>query len=111
MNFSYDYSTIIKELNEELRDGTLTPKSFIQVLRENRPVFGTYRPIIDWYYDDKRTRRDLQPDIFDSEDEIREKKFLEFLYKNDKESLEQITVEKCLYELEQMSSIIKQQKH
>ena len=63
----------IKELNEELRDGTLTPKSFIQVLRENRPVFGTYRPIIDWYYDDKTTRRDLQPDIFDSEDEIREK--------------------------------------
>ena len=50
MGFSYDYSRIINELNEEIRDGMLTPKSFIQILREDHPVFEMYRPIIDWYY-------------------------------------------------------------
>lgn len=44
--------------------------------------------------------------IFGSDDEIREKKFSEFLYKRDKKSLEQTTVEKCLYELEQMNYLI-----
>ena len=64
-------------------------------------------PIIDWYYDNKMTKENFAPDIFDSEDESREKKFLEFIYNKDKEKLEQITVEKCLYELEQMNTLIK----
>ena len=34
MGFSYDYSILIKELKTEIADGGLTPKSFIQVLRE-----------------------------------------------------------------------------
>lgn len=106
MAFSYDYSRLIKELNEEISSGSLTLKSFIQVLREERPVFETYRPIIDWYYDDKKTKESFSPCTCDSEDELREKKFLEFLYKKDKSSLEQIMVEKCLYELEQMHSLI-----
>lgn len=106
MGFSYDYSILIKELKTEIADGVLTPKSFIQVLREEKPVFELYRPIINWYYDDKRTKESLAPNILDSDDEIREKKFLEFLYNRDKKSLEQITVEKCLYELEQMNSLI-----
>ena len=107
MGFSYDYSRIINELNEEIRDGILTPKSFIQILREDHPVFEMYRPIIDWYYDDKMTKENFAPDIFDSEDEKKKKKFLEFIYNKDKEKLEQITVEKCLYELEQMNTLIK----
>lgn len=106
MGFSYDYSTLIKELKAEIADGILTPKSFIQVLREEKPAFESYRPIIDWYYDDKKTKESFTPDIFDSDDEIREKKFSEFLYKRDKKSLEQTTVEKCLYELEQMNYLI-----
>ena len=107
MGFSYDYSRIINELNEEIRDGILTPKSFIQILREDHPVFEMYRTIIDWYYDDKMNKEKNAPEIFDSEDESREKKFLEFIYNKDKEKLEQITVEKCLYELEQMNTLIK----
>ena len=106
MAFSYDYSRLIKELNEEISSGSLTLKSFIQILREDRPVFETYRPIIDWYYDDKKTKESFSPGTCDSDDEIREKKFSEFLYKRDKKLLEQTTVEKCLYELEQMNYLI-----
>ena len=84
MAFSYDYSRLIKELNEEISSGSLTLKSFIQVLREEKPAFESYRPIIDWYYDDKKTKESFTPDIFDSDDEIREKNFQNFFIKETK---------------------------
>ena len=84
MAFSYDYSRLIKELKTEIADGVLTPKSFIQVLREEKPAFESYRPIIDWYYDDKKTKESFTPDIFDSDDEIREKNFQNFFIKETK---------------------------
>jgi hypothetical protein len=44
---------IQKEINEELVDGTVKLSTVIQVLRTDNPIYENYRPIIDWYYDDK----------------------------------------------------------
>lgn len=55
MKISYDYSEFLKEMQEELEDGSLTLDDEIFIVRKMRTVehFGkvyTYNSIIDWYY-------------------------------------------------------------
>lgn len=53
MWFICDYSVIQKEINEEISDGFLKLTTIVQVLRSDNPIYDDYRPIVDWYYDDK----------------------------------------------------------
>lgn len=52
MHISYDYTELLGELKSELLHGNLNISSDIRIVRENTPVFGDYKPIIDWYYHD-----------------------------------------------------------
>ncbi|NLG16675.1 MAG: hypothetical protein GX556_05020 [Fibrobacter sp.] len=52
MKISYDYSILIREIQEELEEGVLSESDFVQILRAPEPLRGLeYRPIVDWYYD------------------------------------------------------------
>lgn len=53
MWFICDYSVIQKEINEEISDGFLKLTTIVQVLRSDNPIYDDYRPIVDWYYNDK----------------------------------------------------------
>lgn len=78
MKLSYDYSELIRELGEEMSSGELSPGDDILILRSDDPVSSSmdsrdlliarglglnvdYHPIVDWYYDDLATERDLKP--------------------------------------------------
>lgn len=52
MHISYDYTELLRELKSELLYGNLNISSNIRIVRENTPVFGDYKPIVDWYYHD-----------------------------------------------------------
>lgn len=52
MHISYDYTELLGELKSELLHGNLNINSNIRIVRENTPVFGDYKPILDWYYHD-----------------------------------------------------------
>lgn len=56
MRISYDYTELITELHEELKDGALSLESRIQVLRSQDEIWRGYHPIIDWYYEDSTMR-------------------------------------------------------
>lgn len=100
---SYDYTELLDELEEELADGSLTLSDSIQVLRsKNRG----YQRIVDWYYDDLRTRDALARDVFDSSDEIQEKQELLARYEKDLPRLEKILVSDCLSEMKARNKII-----
>lgn len=46
-----NYKNILAELNADVKEGILTPKDDIQVLRGENPVFQDYKAIEDWYFD------------------------------------------------------------
>lgn len=106
MKISYDYSDMIKELKDELTDGILSITDNIQVLRAEQVLENGYRPIIDWYYDDRKIEEDLKSDIFDDEQEIEEKRKIKEQYKKDKPSLSNILVGNCILEMEELNKII-----
>lgn len=105
MHISYDYSALIRELQEELDDGILTPESTIYVLREN--ITRTVRipgageriialmAIVDWYYGNEN-----QPGEWDDykEEEARKE------YERVKDLLEEISVSDCIEEMKTMSA-------
>lgn len=117
MNISYDYSDLIRELNEEIAENTLKPEDTIQILRGENigPVtlFGeikiiAYKPIIDWYFDEPTMDDLLAPEpAYLQHDGIEEER-LKMMddYKKDAPSLQPITVKECLAEMESMSRIL-----
>lgn len=100
MKISYDYEDLLQELREELNEGILSMLDTIQVLRTEKPIVEVYRPIIDWYYNDKTTRECLSPDVFDDKQDIAEYEQLRKQYEKDKPRLESITVAAVLIEIE-----------
>ena len=117
MNISYDYSDLIKELNEEIAENTLKLDDTIQILRGEiiGPVvhFGktkiiAYKPIIDWYFD-KPTMDDLlapEPAYLQHDGIEEERLKMMDDYKRDSTSLQPITVKECLAEMASMSRIL-----
>ena len=101
MKFSYEYEELIQELEEELSDKTLSITDNIQILRAEKPVFQLYRPIIDWYYDDKK-----MTEICTDVQEVEEIKSLKKQYSQDKHLLEIITVSMCLEEMKELNNIL-----
>ncbi len=101
MNFAYDYNNIIKDLKQELNDGTLTLETNIQILRGNIIKDIGYAPVVDYYY-----ASDDMKEIFDCaiKEEKELIKNLENQYNQDKPRLKSSKVKHLLYELELVGS-------
>lgn len=97
--FSYDYSEMLEELQEELQDGELSLDNNIQVLRTDQPAFELYRPIIDWYYNDN-----IMVDMF--KEEFEECQEIKSSYERDKTKLESMKVVDVIAEMEVHNNII-----
>lgn len=94
MRISYDYTELIEELHEELRDDTLSLDSHIQILRSPNEIWRGYRPIIDWYYEDSTMR------VIGLDDEDR------VSYQEDKPHLIEATVGDVLKEVSKFSDVL-----
>ena len=70
INYSYDYDELLCDLENELETSDLHKTSYIQILRSEEPVFGDYKPIIDYYYEDEIMQDILTIDADDDIDEI-----------------------------------------
>lgn len=107
---SYDYSEFLKELEEELMDGSLSNFDEIQILRSNEVVCGRggslYRPILDWFYSDETMQNILMPDPFDAEDELTEKEILRDDYNKVKSKLWKVKVIDVITEMQQFNRIL-----
>lgn len=113
-----DYKSLIDEISEEVKEGVLSEKDTVQVLRAKEPVFEGYRPVEDWYYDDYTMNMELDTPVEEMymEDEFskeeleemkQEQKELKAQYEADKPSLEQIEVKALLTEMKQMEKLFK----
>jgi len=122
MKLSYDYGSLIKELEEEIEDGTLSETSDILVLRSASPISqkmdrtfvqiaeaegedADYRPIVDWYYDDLEAERMLAPDPLDSEMDIAEKKKARSDFERDRPFMKLAKVRDVLAEMREWSRV------
>ena len=107
MKISYNYEEMIQELKEDVSDGVLLLTDAIQILRSDYAIDNDgYKPIIDWYYNHKRTLEILKSDFFDDEHDLEElRKSCEF-YEKDRFNLVDISVEDCLLEMEERNKII-----
>ena len=106
MKISYDYSILIREIQEELEDGVLSESDFVQIMRAPDPLpgFGCH-PIIDWYYDVKTMREMASPEFMDDEEDDEERKEMVQNYFRDFEHLETIGVSDFLAEMEEWNRI------
>ena len=59
INYSYDYDELLCDLEDELETSDLHKTSYIQILRSEEPVFGDYKAIIDYYYEDEICKTSL----------------------------------------------------
>lgn len=103
MLFVCDYSELLKELEEELRDGAVTLMTVIQVLRTDNPAYENYHPVVDWYYDDKSQMGDfeLRPEY--SRIVLKRLKEEKMKYLSIKHKLEKIKVCELIREMEDYS--------
>lgn len=92
MNYSYDYSEMIGELEDELQEGILQKLDTIFVLRSEKSFPDGYKPIIDWYYENTE-------EIIESEKEKE-------AFMKDKPHLEKILAELCLDEMKERNKLI-----
>lgn len=104
MKISEIYREMAQELREEIAAKTLDIAENVQVLRITDKRFSDgYRPIVDWYYADKRMQALFQPDVFDNADDREERKKLQAWYEKDKPELHEIGLALLLNELEKLS--------
>ncbi len=108
MPITYDYQELIDELKDEVGTGSLTKDEVIQVLRSDKSDKEGYAQILDWYYNDATLTIELEPDPEDSKEDAKDKLLLREQYLEDKEQLEQISVEAVLEEI--MSRTIQKSK-
>jgi len=122
MKLSYDYSELLKELRDELADGTLTLQSDILVLRgspissrlisefkeiaDARGENVEYRPIVDWYYDDLQIEKVFAKDPFDSNKEIKEKILMREQFSKDRPNMKIAKVRDVIAEMEEWGRIL-----
>lgn len=107
MHYNWDYSELIKELKEEISYSKKYEQEFkyIQILRTEKPKFGDYRPIINYYYTDDRMKLIYKPDVFDNREELLEKKNMELQYMSVRPNLELVEIEKVLEEMHKVNAL------
>jgi len=107
MKISYDYSILIREIQEELEEGVLSESDSVQILRAPDPLPGLgYHPIIDWYYDRDTMRELAAPEFGDDEGDDTDRKETVRDYFQDFEHLETIGVADLLLEMEEANRIL-----
>ena len=99
INYSYDYDELLCDLENELETSDLHKTSYIQILRSEEPVFGDYKPIIDYYYEDEIMQDILTIDADDDIDEIEYIIKQKDLYLKDKPTLELMLVSDVIDEM------------
>ena len=115
VNYSYDYSDLIEELEQDLSEGLIDSSTVIGVVRNSEYVIDgvNYQPIIDYYY--PHAFEDDAPKDLYSKDEFSEEEwdkinteYLENLkqFRKDKPHLQGMTVLAVLTEMKQWNSII-----
>ena len=106
INYSYDYDELLCDLEDELETSDLHKTSYIQILRSEEPVFGDYKAIIDYYYEDEIMQDILTIDADDDIDEIEYINKQKALYLIDKPKLELMLVSDVIDEMRKVSKII-----
>jgi len=112
-----NYKEFISEINEEVTEGIISQNDTIQILRDSKPVFDTYCPIIEWYYEDYVMNEEINtpleeiylPEEFTEEEWIQmqaEQAEMKKQYEEDKDKLIQIKVKDVLTEMKQMQKLI-----
>lgn len=101
-NIKYNYTDLISEINEDVKNGALSLKDKIQILRGKRLSKGRerYSPIICWYYDENTMDKIFEVEI---DDEISNdlKEMNKSIYLEDKPFLKTVTVKKVLEEMKE----------
>lgn len=105
MKYSYDYSDLLSELQEEVDEGILSDDSEVQILRKDETIFKDYKPIIDWFYNDTLMEEMLIPDIFDDKEDLEDKARLKELYTVNQPKLQSVKLIDLIEELEKVNSI------
>jgi hypothetical protein len=116
MQFSYDYSELIRELTGEIEDNMLTEDDTIQILRGEciGPVIFSgmtkiiaYKTIVDWYYDKDFMLTIMEEDPTDiPDDDVVDRSKIQSDYEMNAPLLEEITVRDCLNEMRSMSEFL-----
>jgi|SRR5690554_5630838 len=105
--YSYDYEDLIREIEEELNEGSLTLDSTVQVLRNKEFRFKNlgYFPIVDWYYNHDKMLDILNTEVFDEEYDLDLKRKLRMNYNLYRNQLHQMTVKEMLLEMKSINKI------
>ncbi len=112
-----NYKTLIEEISDEVKEGFLTEKDMIQILRDEKPLINDYCPIIDWYYDAYAMKEELETPLEEmymeeefSKSEWKQMKFdfdqYKKQYESEKDKLVEINVKAALTELKQMMKLL-----
>lgn len=99
MNKQIDYQELIDELKDDVGFGVLTNTSIIQILRHEDSDSDGYSEILDWYYNNETMNLELSPEPGESKEDSEERLLIRTQYLQDKNRLEEITVEQCLAEM------------
>jgi len=107
MKISYDYSILIREIQEELEEGVLSESDFVQILRAPEPLQGLgYRPIVDWFYDVDTMRKMASPEFMEDEEDDEDRKEMVRDYFRDFKHLKTICVSDLLAEMEEWNRVV-----
>lgn len=111
-----NYKSILAELNDDVKEGILTPKDDIQILRGEEPVFQEYKAIEDWYFDSFIMKEELETPLEEMymKEEFSEEEWKEMAkqqadykeqYEKDQPKLVTMKVKDVLTELKQMQKL------
>lgn len=111
-----NYKSLLEEISNEVKEGLLTEKDTIQVLRTDQPVVQEYRPIIDWYYDAYVMKEEMETPLEEMymEEEFTKEEWKEMQedlaqykkqYEAEKDKLMEISVKDALTEMKQMQKL------
>ncbi|MDO4491204.1 MAG: hypothetical protein Q4B85_09065 [Lachnospiraceae bacterium] len=113
-----NYKSLIEEISNEVKEGFLTEKDQIQVLRDEKPLMQDYCPILDWYYDAFVMQQEMETPLEEMylEEEFTKEEWQEMhqdleqykkQYEAEKEKLITISVKDALTEMKQMQKLFK----
>jgi len=124
MKLSFDYGGMLKEFSEEIQDGTLTESSDVLILRSGKDIGSMlgkkekaiadslkmaetgYHPIVDWYYDDITTAKDMSPSPDDDDEDREEKKKYMAQFERDRPNLRLMKVRDVVAELQEWNRVL-----
>lgn len=111
-----NYKSLIEEISNEVKEGLLTEKDMIQVLRSDKPMVQDYCPILDWYYDSYMMQEEMETPLEEMylEEEFTKEEWKEMhddleqykkQYESEKDKLVEIQVKAALTEMKQMQKL------